>query len=65
MQHKPFQSIQDALAAGRAGDTTAACNKLDAFINEVQAQTGKAITADQTDQLTAAAGQIKAALGCP
>lgn len=41
-----------------------ACNKLSAFINNVQAQSGKAITVDQANQLIAAANQIRASLGC-
>jgi hypothetical protein len=47
-----------------AGDVRGACNKLKAFINEVNAQTGKKLTLDQANQLIADAIQIKAALGC-
>jgi len=36
-----------------------------AFINEVQAQSGKALSVDQANQLLAAAIQIEAVLGCP
>jgi hypothetical protein len=42
-----------------------ACGLLNAFITEVQAQSGKKITAAQASQLIAAATQIKAVLGCP
>ena len=60
-----LQNVLAALDAAEDGDTATACNKLDAFINEVQAQTGKAITAAQASQLIAATNQIKATLGCP
>jgi hypothetical protein len=38
---------------------------LTAFLNEVNAQSGKAITAAQAMQLVAAAQQIKTVVGCP
>lgn len=54
--------IARALAPNHPG---AACWWMSAFIRDVQAQTGKAITAAQATQLLAAASQIKSALGCP
>ena len=48
-----------------AGNNTAACNQLNAFIKQVQAQSGKQLTVGQANQLIASANQIKAALGCP
>jgi hypothetical protein len=54
-----------ALTAAQAGDLATACGLLNAFITEVQAQSGKKITAAQASQLLAAATQIKAVLGCP
>ncbi len=54
-----------ALNAMHAGDITTACNLLSAFINDVQAQSGIALTTAQATQLIALANQIKAALGCP
>jgi hypothetical protein len=59
-----LRGVQEALAAANAGDVTTACNKLDAFLNEVAAQSGKALTASEAGQLAAAATEIKAALGC-
>jgi probable HAF family extracellular repeat protein len=56
-----LQNAQDALAMG---NTVSACNRLEAFINEVNAQAGKALTIDQADQLMTGANQVKAALGC-
>ncbi len=52
------------LGAAGAGNVTTACNLLGAFINEVQAQSGKAIATAQAIQLIAAANQARAALGC-
>lgn len=57
-------NAQKALDAARAGDKATACNLLGAFVNEVQAQAGKALTADQANQLITAANGVKAALGC-
>jgi hypothetical protein len=59
-----LQAIEEALAASNAGDKPSACNKLNAFLNEVNAQSGKALTTDQASQLVAAANAVKAALGC-
>jgi len=60
-----LQNVQAALAATKAGDTITACNLMGAFINEVQAQSGKAITVQQAAQLIQAANDIRASLGCP
>jgi hypothetical protein len=60
-----LQNISAALAAANAGNKVTACSKFDAFINEVQAQSGKALTIGQANQLIAAATQIKTILGCP
>jgi hypothetical protein len=59
-----LRGVQEALAAANAGDLTTACNKLDAFLNEVAAQSGKALTTSEAGQLAAAATEIKAVLGC-
>ena len=55
-----FKAYQAALAKDRA----TACNQMGAFIYEVQAQTGKALTQAQATQLISAANQIKVVLGC-
>jgi uncharacterized delta-60 repeat protein len=60
-----LQNAQNALDAVRSGNNTSACNLMSSFINEVQAQTGGAVTQAQATQLIAAANQIKATLGCP
>ncbi len=59
-----LQNAQDALTAAQGGDLPSACNLLNAFSNEAQAQSGKAISPDQASQLNAAANQITAVLGC-
>ena len=46
------------------GGLNAACNGLNAFVNQAQAQTGKKLTAQQAAQLIASAQQVGAALGC-
>lgn len=60
-----LQDAQAAIVAAKSGDFTSACGLFEAFINEVQAQTGKKITTGQASQLIAAANQIKAVVGCP
>jgi len=57
-------NAQSALESLRGGDAATACNKLDSFINEAQAQDGKQLTATQVRELTVEAGLIKTALGC-
>ena len=54
-------SAQSAIARG---DLATACGVLGAFINEVQAQTGKAITASQANELIAMAMAVRSSLGC-
>ena len=57
-------AAQAAQAAAGAGDRTTACNQLSAFINEVQAQSGKELTLDQAMQLAGSTTRIQAVLGC-
>jgi probable HAF family extracellular repeat protein len=56
--------LQNALNSLAKGDMAATCNRLDAFINDVNAQAGKALTIDQANQLITGVDQIKTALGC-
>jgi len=46
------------------GDTAAACSKLAALTNEVNAQTGKKISSAQAESLLAQVRVIEAGLGC-
>jgi len=59
-----LQNANAALAAANAGDIAGACNLMAAFINEVNAQSGKALTSAQASQLLAAANQVRSVLGC-
>jgi len=59
-----LQNASDALQAAQANDLARACNLVTAFMNEVQAQSGKSINTSQADALLALALQVKQALGC-
>jgi hypothetical protein len=59
-----LQNALDALDAANAGDVTSACNRLSAFINEVNAQSGNALTEAQAAQLAIAGAQVRSALAC-
>ena len=56
--------LEAALNAWQTGDSAGACNSLSAFLNEVRAQAGKKLTEAQAQQLTAAANDIRAQIGC-
>lgn len=47
-----------------ANDTTNACTKLNDFLSEVAAQTGKHLTPEQAASFTTQASNIRATLGC-
>ncbi len=56
--------LQAAASALDRGNLQAACGNLGAFLNEVNAQTGKKLMAAQADLLIAEATRIRAVLGC-
>jgi hypothetical protein len=56
--------LEAALAAWQRGDTADACSSLTAFLNEVRAQVGHKLSEAQAQQLTAAANDIRAVIGC-
>jgi hypothetical protein len=64
----PGTSLADKVALAKgyadANDTANACGTLNAFINEVNAQTGKKITPAQAASFIAQAQAIEALLGC-
>lgn len=60
-----LQNALKAWEALKAGDLEAACGLMEAFINEVTAQSGKALTTAQAADLIAAAEAVRAAMGCP
>jgi hypothetical protein len=57
--------LNSVIASLAAGATNAACNQLNAFINEVMAQSGKKITTSDAKFLIDQAQQIRAVLACP
>ena len=56
--------LQNALRQLNAGVTTAACNQVAAFVNQVRAQTGKQLTSAQANNFLSQATQIRGLLGC-
>jgi len=56
--------LQGAASALDRGNIEAACGTLGAFLNEVNAQSGKKLTADLAAQMTADATRIRGLLGC-
>jgi hypothetical protein len=56
--------LQDAIAALNAGDTATACVTLASFISEVNAQSGKKLTAPQAEQLIQQGTTIRGLIGC-
>ena len=59
-----LRNVLDALNGTNTGKTGNACKQLVAFINSVQAQSGKELTTAQANQLIASANQVRAANGC-
>ena len=64
----PGSSLADKVRQIRAdvtaGNSSGACGLLNAFVNEVNAQTGKSISSSQASSLIAAAANIEAVIGC-
>ena len=56
--------LQGAASALDRGNLQAACGNLGDFLNEVNAQTGRKLTAAQANLLIAEATRIRAVLGC-
>ncbi len=59
-----LRNAQAAMTAANAGDRSNACNLMTAFINDTNAQSGKALTVDQVNQLVIAAGTVRLLLAC-
>jgi Tol biopolymer transport system component len=60
-----LQDVRDALSSMNGGNSMAACNKLDAALNEIRAQSGKDITVAQAADLIADINRVKLVIGCP
>jgi YVTN family beta-propeller protein len=56
--------LKNALSQLGRGNTTAACNQMGAFINQVRAQAGKQLTTAQAAELIQAATDIRGSLAC-
>ena len=56
--------LQIASDFAAAGQVSAACDTLAAFLNQVRAQTGKGLTVDQATELTTRAIRIQHVIGC-
>jgi hypothetical protein len=59
-----LQNALQALDLATAGDVPSACNRIGAFVNEVSAESGKAITTSQAGQLLTLAQQVRTMLSC-
>jgi len=57
--------LQNLLAALNRNNPAAACGQLNAFIDQVRAQTGKRLSVDEASGLIRDATDIAATLGCP
>ncbi|MCH7969402.1 MAG: NHL repeat-containing protein [Thaumarchaeota archaeon] len=60
----PLKNAQDKLDDDNPKNDGAACGKMDAFINQVNAQEGKKLTTEQADELREAAQSVKDSIGC-
>jgi hypothetical protein len=56
--------LENALSSLSKGNTGAACNQVKAFVNQVEAQSGKKLTVAQANQLITSANRIRSTLGC-
>jgi outer membrane protein assembly factor BamB len=64
----PGSALSDMLVEARialdAADDTGACEKLNAFANAAQAQSGKKLTAEKAGELVSSANRIRSVLDC-
>ncbi len=56
--------LENAAKSREKGNNAAACGQLAAFINELNAQSGKKLTAAQASELTTLALTVLASFGC-
>ncbi len=59
-----LQNAVNALRAAKTNSSTSACNIIDAFINEVTAQSDKALTLNQASELIPNARTVQSMVGC-
>ncbi len=65
IEHSLLVKLEHANEAVADGNLKRACHRLQAFINQVNAQTGKKITETQAEEILEAVDTIRAALPCP
>jgi len=56
--------LQNAASSTARNNVSSACGQMTAFVNQVQAQTGKSLTRAQAADLLSRAADVKATLGC-
>ena len=64
LENSLTQKLETAQQSLEAGNFSAACGQIGAFVNQVEAQSGKKLTTDQAARLIAAAQSIRTMLGC-
>ncbi len=64
IENSLIAKLQNAIASANAGDFASACNQLQAFVNQVIAQSGNQIPVQQANQLLTVANQLRASFGC-
>jgi len=62
--HSLTAKVERALVLFRAGNTRGSCSTLNAFVNEVNAQTGKKVDLQTAQRLLQDVGALDSALGC-
>jgi hypothetical protein len=62
--HQAQNLLQSTISAVNRGNVSASCGKLGAFINQVQAQSGKTLRVENANNLIAQATEARAAMGC-
>ncbi len=60
----PLGNISELINDVNTNNDDSACNKLDAFINQVNAQEGTQLTTAEANTLRSIANDIKAGIGC-
>jgi uncharacterized protein (UPF0335 family) len=59
-----IDKLQNALSEAKSGNKAVACSQLRAYINHVQALTGKKISITQSSQMLIAVNRIMGVMGC-
>lgn len=65
IENSLLAKVAAAASALARGNTTAACNDLQALANQTQGQAGQALTAEQAEEILAAIESIRVSIDCP